>query len=289
MKTYLRHRIRNVVDVKELTALERLDFEGKYKNYEEKHDFWEMCFVLKGKVILFLENEKFEILPNELVLISPDTKHSYSSSDGNKTSAFVVCFDCPSSSVKALAKRVIPLSQEQCYSIKKIIEESDATFRMNENEHLEVLKDAVFGGEEAIILQLEYLLITLLRLLSVEKESPIEFLNGESFHHDLAYAVLDYLKESVYKKISLDEICNKFNYSRSFLCKIFKEETGESLISAFNRLKVEEAMKMLSKTDASVQDVAFTFGFKEVKYFDVVFKKVTGITPLLYRKKGEKR
>ena len=38
MKTYLRHRIQNVVDVKELIALEYLDFEGKYKEYVEKHN-----------------------------------------------------------------------------------------------------------------------------------------------------------------------------------------------------------------------------------------------------------
>jgi len=41
MKTYLRHKVLNVVDIKELTAIEYLDFEGKYKEYVEKHDFWE--------------------------------------------------------------------------------------------------------------------------------------------------------------------------------------------------------------------------------------------------------
>ena len=41
MKTYLRHKISNVVDVKELIAFEYLDFEGKYKEYSESCKLFE--------------------------------------------------------------------------------------------------------------------------------------------------------------------------------------------------------------------------------------------------------
>ena len=50
MKTYLRHRTLNVIDVKELIALEYLDFEGKYKDYSERHDFWELCYAESGDI-----------------------------------------------------------------------------------------------------------------------------------------------------------------------------------------------------------------------------------------------
>ena len=50
MKTYLRHKIVNVIDVKGLVALEYLDFEGRYKEYVEQHDFWELCYVEEGKI-----------------------------------------------------------------------------------------------------------------------------------------------------------------------------------------------------------------------------------------------
>ena len=49
MKTYLKHKIQNVIDIKSLFALEYLDFEGKYKNYVESHGFWEICYIEKGK------------------------------------------------------------------------------------------------------------------------------------------------------------------------------------------------------------------------------------------------
>ena len=61
MKTYLRHKSMNVIDIKELAALEYLDFEGKYGNYEEKHTFWELCYVVKGEAELVLGKERVKL------------------------------------------------------------------------------------------------------------------------------------------------------------------------------------------------------------------------------------
>ena len=73
MKTYLRHRVSNVVDVKELIALEHLDFEGKYKGYSEKHDFWEFCYVEKGEITLTVDGAKHTLSSNELFVIPPNS------------------------------------------------------------------------------------------------------------------------------------------------------------------------------------------------------------------------
>ena len=73
MKTYLRHKVLNVIDIKELTALEYLDFEGKYKEYSEKHDFWEICFVEKGEVVLSIEEERRTLSSGDIIVVSPDS------------------------------------------------------------------------------------------------------------------------------------------------------------------------------------------------------------------------
>ena len=57
MKTYLRHKIQNVVDIKGLVALEYLDFEGKYGDYVESHDFWEIVYIDRGQIIEKVEND----------------------------------------------------------------------------------------------------------------------------------------------------------------------------------------------------------------------------------------
>ncbi len=283
MKTYLRHSIRNVIDIKELIALEMLDFEGKYRDYEEAHDFWEVCFVIEGSVTLTLESKTLILNDKELVLIPPNQNHSYYSRNGNENRAFVVCFDSFSPALDAIKSTVFSSHEMQTLCMTRIMEESKATFYTNEKEELAVLPRPRFGGQQALLLQLEYLFIDLIRRMSEDKNTDIVFLGEDSFYADLTKAIQRYLRENLHKKIKLDNLCERFSYSRSFLCKTFKEQTGETLITYLNRLKMEEGKKFLTQTSLSVTDIALKLGFQEVKYFDSQFKKQVGITPLQYR------
>ena len=104
MKTYLKHKIHNVVDIKGLTALEYLDFGGKYKNYEEQHNFWELCYVESGEVTLVLENREYYLKENEIFFIPPSKTHSYICGENKNSVAFVVCFETFSYAMKTLGE-----------------------------------------------------------------------------------------------------------------------------------------------------------------------------------------
>ena len=284
MKTYLKHRIFNVIDIKKLVALEFLDFEGKYKDYVEAHDFWEMCYVKKGTISLVTNDSKTVLSDGDIAFISPDTTHSYISDDGNKSKVFVVCFECLSQTMKTLGGRHFNLkNMTACMDI--IIDECVNTFFMNEKDHLEILPEPNFGGQQVIILQMEYLFIQLLRRMSAKSDPGLVFLNEESFYADLTDAIVGYFHENIGGKISLKEICTKVNYSRSFICKTFKEQTGETLFTYFNRLKMEEAKKLLIKSNMSITDIARELGYGEPKHFGAVFKKHEGVSPTEYRQK----
>lgn len=283
MKTYLRHRIHNVIDIKELIALEHLDFEGKYRDYVETHDFWELCYVVRGEITLFLEDAAMTLSEHQLVLLPPNRKHSYLSRNGNRNQAFVVCFDSFSQALMPISGNTFLPDPLQIACMERIMDESATTYRINERGLMEVLRAPRFGGQQALLLQLEYLLICLVRRMSVEKNSGIVFFSDEHFYADLVSAVQRFLRKNIHTKLTLDDICGKFSYSKSFLCKIFKEQTGETLIACFNRLKMEEAMRLLRQTSQSVTGIAASLGFRDVKYFDAAFKKHTGITPVAYR------
>ena len=283
MKTYLRHRSLNVIDVKELFALEYLDFEGKYKDYSEKHDFFELCFVIQGEITLTMEGESITLSEGELVFIEPNTEHSYFSETGNRSSAFVICFECTSSAARSISGRRFRLNRDQQFYIKKIINESKATFRTNENDLLELLPTPNFGGQQSIHILIEYLLIDLIRQSSAEQNPGIVFLNGENFYPDLVGLIKGYLERNIGKKISLDDVSKKFNYSRSFICKIFKAETGESLITYFNRIEIDKAKKLLSEGDRHASEISELLGFSEPKYFGAIFKNQVGISPAAYK------
>ena len=171
MKTYLRHKIRNVIDIKELIALEFLDFEGKYRNYEENHDFWELCFVTEGEISAQIGEKIFPLAKNHLILISPMKKHTYFSAAGNKNKAFVVCFDSFSQALYAVSEYVFTPEDTEISCMMRIMQEGQATFCTSESDHLVVLDAPIFGGQQALLLQLEYLLITLIRRFSAKNSA----------------------------------------------------------------------------------------------------------------------
>ncbi len=206
---------------------------------------------------------------------------------GNAARVFVVCFE-------GFSHNLIPLSSEKFFlgaaekeCIGRIINESANTFHINSQEVLEIKQDALFGGQQALILQLEYLLICLLRSLSDKKDSSVVFVNDKNFYRELTDAIMRYVRENVNKRITLADICSKFSYSQSFICKIFKKQTGETLIEYVNRVKIAEACKLLSKTQMKITEISISLGFPETKYFDTLFKKTMGTTPTLYRKEKE--
>ncbi|MBR2884372.1 MAG: helix-turn-helix transcriptional regulator [Clostridia bacterium] len=284
MKTYLKQRIVNVIDIKKLVALEYLDFEGKYKDYVESHDFWELCYVEHGDITLRTDYGEKKLTTGDIFFIPPDATHSYDSPFGNDSRVFVVCFECLSQAMKSLGGLRFNV---ECITsnMQTIIDEYNYTFFMNENEHLEVLAKPNFGGQQVIILQMEYMFIQLLRSLSSGKNSGIVLFSEKSFYADLAGVIIDYFNENLDRKLSLKEICTKVNYSRSFICKTFKEQTGETLFKYFNRLKMDKAKNLLAKTHMSVSNISDELGFTESKHFVAMFKKFEGVSPLVYRQK----
>ena len=284
MRNYIRHRIFNVIDIKELMALEYPDFSGKYKDYEESHDFWELCYVKKGSITLTIEGNPLHMKDSEIALVSPNKVHSYHCENDDGNNVFVICFQSFSQVLKAMCDMKFNSDTVIAGTMNSIIDECGKTFRIDENEHLKALSNPNFGGQQAIIILLEYLLICLLRKLSLEKESRVVFLSDKNFDAVFAQTVTEYLKENLCNKLTLDDICSRFNYSRSFLCRTFKKQTGETLFACFNRLKIEEAKRLLRETEHTATSISRHLGFQDVKYFNALFKKHTGYAPIEYRK-----
>ena len=202
-------------------------------------------------------------------------------------SAFVVCFESFSESLTLLAERLFSLDDFLVETMEKIIRESSTTFKMNNNDQLEVLPTPILAGQQVLLLLLEYLLISLIRKVSYENQGEVVFFSENNFHLELTDAIKLYLRDSLYKKISLKEISEKFNYSPSFICKIFKKQTGETIVTYFNSLKIEKAKKLLKSTNMTVTEIASSLGFSEVKYFDSLFKKQLGVSPINYKNKNK--
>jgi AraC family L-rhamnose operon transcriptional activator RhaR len=84
--------------------------------------------------------------------------------------------------------------------------------------------------------------------------------------------------------MKLEELSMLAFLSPSHFCRLFKEYTGLTVSEYTQRLRIEEACRLLKMSDKKVIDVAADVGYKDIKHFNQVFKKIIGKTPRDYRK-----
>ena len=78
-------------------------------------------------------------------------------------------------------------------------------------------------------------------------------------------------------------VADHLHVNTSYLSTLFRQVTGMTFKEHLNRIRIEEAARLLSNTDYSVMEIAIACGYKDQSYFTKVFKKLTGLTPKQYR------
>ena len=73
--------------------------------------------------------------------------------------------------------------------------------------------------------------------------------------------------------------------NKTYLCRLFKKETRQTIGSYIKKAKVKAAVNMLLYSEMSPLDIALALSFSSQSYFIKVFKEETGYTPADYRKR----
>ena len=113
---------------------------------------------------------------------------------------------------------------------------------------------------------------------------------GENFsgtQSSLIRQVNSYIHKNYNQNISLQTIADTFLVSCGHLSRLYRKETGVSLISAINNRRIEVAKRLLKDPRNRVFEVARAVGIEEPTYFTHLFTQVTGVSPSAYRKQLE--
>ena len=101
-----------------------------------------------------------------------------------------------------------------------------------------------------------------------------------------SYKIRDFIDANIQADISLDDIANKFFFSKSYIISCFKNEFGISPKQYIIQKKIETAKNMLLETDMSIKAIAEMLHFADSHHFSNTFKKQTGTAPIEFRMKA---
>ena len=99
-------------------------------------------------------------------------------------------------------------------------------------------------------------------------------------------AIKHYVLDNCDKKMTASTIANGTHISKTALYNSVKKHTGGTVNEYINTIKIERSKSMLLEADMSVEAIAEKLGFSSSAYYSILFKKLTGSSPSVFRREG---
>ncbi len=249
------------------------------------HDFLEMAFVLSGHGRYYIEGKIYEVSEGDLLVLNPGMAHQARLLPGTEIPAteFFVAFSdlqfrgCPYNYLPLPGKTpILHTSGELRQKLFKLCASMEA-------------ENAVC--REGRYFMLKSYLMQMVLLVAREQCEPVENPSRRAFESAnrkyVVEQIVSYLEDHYNEKISLDQIAANMYFSPYYISKIFKSETGDTLIRHLINIRLERAKELLEQGQtSSIQEVAAAVGYEDAYHFSKLFKKRYGISPS--QAKGEK-
>lgn len=272
-----------------LTTLFYMEISKDFSYGGETHNFWEMVYIDKGEMVCTAGKKQFILKSGELTFHKPEEYHNLSGNGRSNSNISVLTFDCFGEEMDYFEGKIFRLNSEERTLLSMLFSEGIASL-LKENKRdplvqsMRVRDDAPFGYSQMIKNLLEIFLIKLRRNTDIfSKESRRQFtVDGVNIPVKIK-AIVDYLNEHIYGKVTVSDISHKFGISESLLKKEFSRYYKGGIINYYNKRKVEEAKVLIKGREHSFSEIADKLGFDNPQYFSRFFKNLTNMTPTEYK------
>lgn len=283
---YVITTLQDDVPVNQLITLYYFEVDSHFRFYGESHDFWELNYIDAGELTCCVDGKKLTLHQGDIVFYPPNYFHSHHCNGTDPANLMVLTFICHSEALKTLGCQVLHLNDRQSTLLSNIIAEAKNAFSSPLNIHIscELIRrtEKTFAAEQLIRLNLETLLIELLRSQAAFARKELRTAIKRASDSDKQGRILAFLQDNVYNRITLKDICAYTTLSPTNVKTIFKRTTGIPIMAYYTKLKLAEAKRLLRKGFYSISEIADILGYTSVQYFSKQFKKETGMTPTEY-------
>ena len=97
---------------------------------------------------------------------------------------------------------------------------------------------------------------------------------------------IDHIYEDLNADLSTKGLADFTKLNVSYLSKLFKQETGQTIKSYVTAAKMDTAQNLLKYSNLSYFEISASLGYSSQSAFTYAFRKFTGITPKKYREKN---
>lgn len=96
---------------------------------------------------------------------------------------------------------------------------------------------------------------------------------------EIVEKVCQYIGDNLVNELRRDELADHVHLNPDYLTRIFKKETGKTIKEYVIEKKMEEARRLLQKTNLPVNIIASKVGYYNFSHFSASYRRVLGVSP----------
>lgn len=243
------------------------------------HEEVEVAFVCSGVIRAVGETKESELSAGDMYVFMPDEIHALSTVAPNQV--YIL--------------RILPKQNDRInFSLLRlsdnVLRPGDAGYDALRRSVLQMVQEDESHPEgwEMAMRKCRYeIFLTILRELKytvIRTEEKKRLANRTM----LLRRVNDYIEEHFSEPISLDEISSACGYSKYYFAHCIRQITGVTFLEFLMLYRLNAARARIRDTEDTITEIALSCGFNNLRSFHRIFRKHYRMTPLEYRKEGEK-
>ena len=266
-------------------AVHRADW--NYKNVNSP--FARIYLVRQGIAKLHLQDQVQYLTPGHLYLIPPFTLHSYECDDFY-TLYYIHIYENPLSNQRILEDYIFPVEVDATPLDSQLVEQlADINPGRNLKEYDPSNYDNSSTLMQNILLHTKNPTYTMMETQGILLQLLSRFMKEATHKYEITdnriRKTIRYIRKNIDKNITIDELTEICCLSKDHFIRLFKEEIHVTPVQYINQKKIEKAQLLIITDNRPVKDIAYTLSFENVSYFNRLFKRYTGLTPVMYKSK----
>ena len=251
------------------------------------HPEYQLFVVLEGSGTRFVGDQVKPFVPGDAVLTGPNLPHLWRSDDSyfegqsNRTTRGIVIYFHHNFLGNTL------LQKEEAYEIKRLLERSLVGIEFDGPAVPAIVKRMVTLGRATGFDRV----IQVLQILQLLTQSPQRTIASAGYTSDFNETdtermnkVHDFVIKNFRQPIRLSEAASIANMTPTSFSRYFKSHANKTFSDFISEIRIGRACGLLREDHMSVTQICYECGFRTLSNFNRQFKKITGKSPLDYKK-----
>ncbi|MCL5098318.1 MAG: AraC family transcriptional regulator [Candidatus Omnitrophica bacterium] len=254
----------------------------------ERHPYCGMGINLEGTVVTFVERQKAERLPGDIILVGPGVPHW--SRITRYPLKFITVYFLPSVLIDLGPQSDGPEVLRR-FTVKQTLSERlvrpPKVLRQRLTRWFEEIRDEFERKQFGREIRLRTLLMEqLVELLRWEQRMGRKLGKAEDTEWQPVSKIFRYLREHYTEPIYAENLARAVGVSESRLKILFNKAVGMSWVKYLQGYRIHRAAALLSEPGSNVTEAAFAVGFESLSHFNATFHSFMGVSPTIYQKRS---